>query len=457
MADNPEDATTAAAAAAATAETGAAKGEERGRSKSPSGRGRSPSRRSERSPSARSSSAGSPSRRRRSKSPSKRNAPKFGAKDFDKNAAAAAKQKNAIAKARGLRLEPSEWSRQELFDRLQRFSKFAQDKKTGGGELIIEGKRLMAEDVAVIGELFKRNTEVHSVKLLNCGVSDDIFRQLLSGLGALRHLKHLILTQNLLSSISVKLLVDNFANKDRTVEHLNLRGNSSLTFKDGEALFRNFYKSKVINGIDIDLIKSGATKGVIDVSDAQIRVCEVGVICGYLESVNTMVAPINELRFVKSNVNSSVLAAIVQVLEVRPCITSLNIASNDVTNGDTDLSGLNTLVEFVQRSKQLKYLNIDNIPMLAETKEILQQSMQVNRSLFGLEDGNYFSKFCKSLITKTAKPEQISTLIEWKPTMDGIDVEFVRRNHLPLRSVKQEGNEIIIGLEKVKKAYMFEF
>ena len=182
----------------------------------------------------------------------------FGAKDFDKNAAAANKQKNAIAKARGLRLAPSEWSWQELMDKLQRFSKFAQDRKTGGGELIIEGRRLMGEDVEILCELFKRNTEVSSIKLLNCGVSDAIFKTLSDGLRSLRHLKHLILTQNLLTSASVNLLIQHFENAPRKIEHLNLRGNN-LTFHDGEKLLGAFFTSKVINGIDIDTIKRGKT------------------------------------------------------------------------------------------------------------------------------------------------------------------------------------------------------
>lgn len=438
------------------------KEEERGR-----GRSRSPSRRTSdkspsglsKSPSARSASAGrgSPSRKRRDKSPSgrSRSPPKFGEKDFHKNSASS-KQKNSIAKARGLRMEPSEWSRQELMDKLQRFSKFVQDRKTGGGELVIEGKKLMTEDIAILGELFKRNTEIQTVKFINCGVTDDIFRQLSEGLRALRHLKHLILTQNMMTSVSVALLISLFGNSSRNIDHLNLRGNN-LTFRDGELLLQTFFKSKVLNGINIELIKKGGTNRIIDLSETPVRQPEVGIVCALLESVDMAIANVNELKFIRCNLNSVVLSCIVDLVEKRSCITSLHLSSNDLANGDTDMTGLNKLVKSVQKHTQLLYLYVDQVPMALSTAELLQQSMQVNRSVAGLSDGAYFSKFISSIIEKTAKPAQRSQLVDWIPTMDAIDVDFVKNNHLPLRGVTLKGDTIKLTLQQVKRSSMIDF
>jgi hypothetical protein len=351
-----------------------------------------------------------------------------------------------------LRLDPKDWSRQELLDRLKRFARFVQDKKTGSGELVVENKRLMTEDVAIILELCNRNTEIRVVKILNCGMNDEVFAQICGGLKLMRQITELVLVQNLLSSISVDLLISIFSKAVRKIGILNLKGNP-LTFEDGEKLLNAFFETKIINEIDIELIKNGSTKGIIDLYGSGVRPSELGVLSALLISVDH----VHTLKFGRCGINAQTLTTLVEVIGERHQIINLDLSSNSLNNDDTDSSGVDKLVLFVQLSSQLRYINVDNCGLPPEIVSVIQHSMMVNRSLYALNDGYHFNKFVKSIIDKTAKPPVISKLADWQPTITEIDDVFVRKNQLPLRKVVVHDNKIVLSTERPKKEYKFEF
>ena len=188
------------------------------------------------------SSSSSPSR-----SPSRKSAmspPKFGAKDFEKKKPTELSQKNAIAKARGLKVNPEDWGKKELFERISRIGgRFIEDKDTGICELIIIDRKILNDDVIVLLEVLRRFTETQKITLTNVGLNDTLFTLLFPGISGLRHLKELNLQKNMLMKETVELLIQNNKNKfSKRLEVLDLRDNNSMTFEDGKLfIMNNFY------------------------------------------------------------------------------------------------------------------------------------------------------------------------------------------------------------------------
>lgn len=171
--------------------------------------------------------------RTRSKSPSK-----FSANAFDKRKGKLASVRGSaasIAKLRGLKLDLSELSNKEVLATFAQIGTFAPlDRKTGAGAtLYIEGKKLLAEDINITTEILKRNSEVQVISLVQCSINDTMLEQMSTEMKQLRHLKKLILTQNLLTVTSTSILIKIFAKAPRKLEIMDLRGNN-LTFEDGK-------------------------------------------------------------------------------------------------------------------------------------------------------------------------------------------------------------------------------
>ena len=51
---------------------------------------------------------------------------------------------------------PSDWSKEELLDKLKAFAQFNVDKSSGSATLVVKEKRLMSEDLQIICETFVR-------------------------------------------------------------------------------------------------------------------------------------------------------------------------------------------------------------------------------------------------------------------------------------------------------------
>jgi hypothetical protein len=52
--------------------------------------------------------------------------------------------------------KPSDWSKEELMDKLRKFAVFNVDRMTGSGVMEIKNKRFMSEDLEVIRETITR-------------------------------------------------------------------------------------------------------------------------------------------------------------------------------------------------------------------------------------------------------------------------------------------------------------
>ncbi len=382
----------------------------------------------------------------RSKSPQK-----FAEKDFDRKKQhndSMQKRKNAIAKARGLHLNPKDWTRQELLEKVAGIGKFTQDKKTGVGEMIVANKRLLNDDINVMLELIRRTTEIQTISLYNCGLSDEEFEKLCTvGLKSLRHLKQLQLIQNQLTSKSVEVLINTFIRSTRQPLHIDLNGNN-LIFNDGVELYRAFPLIKILCGIPLSDIKSHPHLTLMDLHDCNLKFAEIGVVsCVVAEMKN-----LNELNLAKNNINSLCLVQLIDFLETAPNINKLDLSYNPITTMGTDLAGLERLVIFVKNTTSLTQINLDGVEIPLVTKNKILQSLGVNRSVQGDASGYHFNKHMKEILIAKEKPEKRpnANVANWKPKFV-LDHEFVKVNRIPVCLVEFDGNDIILTRKEYPK------
>jgi len=442
--------------------------------KSLEARGRSPTRgvRGERassggsaSPSAkqnRSSSSPNKGGRGRSKSPSK-----FNEKDFERKKVStdsAKKRQNAMAKVRGLKLDPSQWSRQELIDKLNGFAHFNIDDKNGIGTLSSEGRRLLSEDVQVLLEIMRRVTEIQTVNLSSCGLTDEVFGQLLNpGLVGLRHLKELRLQSNLLSSVSVLGIVNSFSKLSRKLELLDLQFNS-LIFEDGSNMYAAFSNSITeLNGFPIGkMLQEASVHEVLDVSGKAMRLAELGIVCRLMQQLKKL----HTVNLANNRISALGLNELIAALKDVKHITSIDISGNPATDDGKDFTGVQALVLFAKSSTQLQRVICDGL-FKPDSKEesALQHSLMANRSVAGHLDGSYFNKFAQALIEKKAKPPKRDQLASWQGKVNELDLQFIKNNSVPHRTVRvvlaenslTQRDEIIINRVSLPTTKMLEF
>jgi RNA-binding protein YhbY len=170
----------------------------------------------------------------RAKSP-----PRFGASDFKKkkiDVAGNRSNSNAakIAKFRGLKVDFSDLSNREITTNFKIFGVYdpPDRQRFQGASATVEGKKLVADDISVTAEFLRRNLEVQSFSIINCGITDAMFAEIADGLIQVRQLKKLTLSQNLLTVKSTDLIVKLFSKKK--VEVLDVRGNN-VTFEEGKS------------------------------------------------------------------------------------------------------------------------------------------------------------------------------------------------------------------------------
>ncbi|KAJ1410918.1 hypothetical protein B484DRAFT_455747 [Ochromonadaceae sp. CCMP2298] len=393
---------------------------------SPSKRGRSPSKKGSRS--------GSPSRKGRSKSPRSKSprskSPgKFGSKDFEHkrlSADAAQRRQNAIAKVRGLAVEPSDWTRTELLERLKVFAKFSLDTKSGSGTLSVQDKRMLSEDVQVLLEVMRRFTEIQSITLVGCSLTDEALAQISVGLGGLRHLKHLDLRSNLLTKASVDLVCRTFARLSRKLVVLDMQLNH-LSFQDGTALHAGFAQSvQELNGMPTAQMATDQLS-VLSLPDKALRQAELGIVCALIPGL----VRLHSLDLSHNRIEAQGLLSLVQVLRKTNKVHSLDLSHNPLTNGG-DFSGLHELLLYAKGDTLLTQVKLEGVTFPSAQKEQqLELSLMANRSVCRQKkDGYFFNEFARDLIKRKAPPRRVLAATLWEGGVSKLDVGFIKLNHV---------------------------
>jgi hypothetical protein len=390
------------------------------------------------------SRSGSPDKRGRSKSPGK-----FGNKDFEHkklSADAVKKRQNAIAKVRGLKQEPKEWSRTELLQRLQAFAKFTLDDKTGSGTVTVRDKRMLGEDVQVLLEVMRRITEIQSLTLAGCSLTDEALAQVSVGLGGLRHLRHLDLRSNLLTKASVDLVCRMFSKLTRKLSVLDMQFNP-LTVQDGRALFNAFSPSpqaaiKELNGLPMAELMSDDLIEVLSLPDKNLRLAELGIVISLIPKIPRL----HTLDLSRNSIDSEGLNALTKVLRKANKVSSLDLSDNPLTSEGLDFSGLEDLVKYAKENTLLTHVKLEGVIFPSPQKqEQLQLSLMANRAVYrqkrGGSTGRYFNEFARDLIRSKAKPQTgLLDMEHWQGKLTQLDLAFIRLNQ-----VKQPRVELVLA------------
>lgn len=264
--------------------------DERGRSKSPSKAGRGGSRSRSRGRSRDKSRGRSASR---SASPKKKGIPK-----------------------KNLKLEPSEWSREEMMEKIKKLGNFKLDRVTGSGLLEVRGKRILTDEIEVLLETFRRFNEIQRIVLQKCSVNDELIEDLCKGMKYLRHLRFLDLSNNAISKNGVMSIIKTFASMSRKLEILDLRQNN-LTEDDGRMLYRSFPTLMTLNGLPIAPLKKDKDTFILDMTDQKLKLPEVGIVCSLLFDCRH----VSDVRLAKNSIDARGLCTIAE------CIRDLNYIS----------------------------------------------------------------------------------------------------------------------------------
>jgi hypothetical protein len=351
------------------------------------------------------------------------------------------RRKRAAAKIRGLKLDPKEWTRAEILERIAKFGKFQQDQKTGEAEVkVLDGIRISAEDVAILCELIRRTTEIQRVAMKYCSLNDEQAIQVLNALKGVRHLKEIDFSQNVLTSATVDSIISNFSRISRKPAVINIRDNPNLTSEDAERLFLAFSTITLLNSIPIaELRKDEHMAESIDLSQYDIKLFEVGIVKRLILEYSSRLTSVN-LR--GNSINAAGLEVVLRAIQAKPFIRTVDLAFNPITNEGRDFTALMTLQQFLQSSSQLLHLNLDGIQIPADMKERITRALAVNRSVEGKRDGYHFNKFAASLVqSKMPKFTKMEDIQKWQPKLTAVDESFVRHNRLPFPNVLMKEGE----------------
>lgn len=386
------------------------------------------------------------------------------------------RKKQLQAKMRGIKLDPKEWTRQELFEKMSAIFNIvyensilknsSNDERTPSPSKLISpskgsqatssnvvseihvlgGIKLTNDEIIIFNEFCRRNTEIKVINLTNSGITDDYLKQILQGTRLVKCCKWLNLNQNFITMTGLDELVRIYqhANQQRKrLEKVTLQGNLQLTYENGYHFIQSFLNIDQINTIPINELKQhGGAFKMWDLSSQEIRSFELGIICFLLK---TYLHQIEEINFANNHINAKgfyhILDTVTKHLE--HCHT-IDMSGNDVTNNGYDFSSINKLKYILQSSTQLKYVILNNVPHLTnELYDSILRSNAINRSLDRSKNNFYFfNDYLKEVISFTGEKTEKSfqerkmNLLNWIPNPNTIDEEFIKRNRLPICDIK---------------------
>ena len=320
----------------------------------------------------------------------------------------------------GMRLDPSDWTGDELQEKLRKFAKYTIDKATGSSTLEVEGRRLFGEDLEIVLEMCRRYTEIQHVYLTKCFLTDDSFLHLYEeGICHLRHVLTLSITMNAVTGKSVKLLIREFSKAVRKLKHLDIRENNLLE-EDGVALYKSFPMLETLNGVPVMAIKRNADTDTIDLSNCKLKAAEMPVVCGLVQDCRS----ITNLVLARNYIDSTALKLITKYFPKMTKLLSLDLQFNTITDQGKNFTGMLDFVRFVAKSPFLCHVNVNGNGVPPDLMDRLERSLQVNRSLRGSADGNFFNKFISSVLQARAPPPPVNPFKELRPNLQ-LDAEFI--------------------------------
>jgi hypothetical protein len=278
----------------------------------------------------------------------------------------------------GKKLDPEEWTREELMEKVKRFASFEVDRSDGSSTLVVQGFRLMDDELKILKELFRRSTEIQSITLKRCFMTDETLETLYNdGIMVLRFVKRLILTQNALTRRTTELLIAALGNANKPIEVIDLRDNL-VNEEDLRMLYRVFnHGLHYLNGIDLIQFKTEKADRCMDCHDMKLTITEVSVVCCVLEAH----LGLESLNLSHNSVDSNCLKLLSATLSELTNIHHIDLSNNPLTNGAEDFTGIISIMNMLRMNQYIYTMDVSGEKVPARILENIARSCMVNRSL----------------------------------------------------------------------------
>jgi hypothetical protein len=351
-------------------------------------------------------------------------------------------------KGKSVKDRPSDWSREELMEKVNKLAKFQTDKVTGAGLFECVNKRLLSDDVDLYFEVMRRYNEVQRIIFRKCLISDEGFQQLIGGLQLLRHLRFLDFSNNLLTKATVTAIIASFGTASRRLESIDLRLNN-LSEEDGILLYRAFSSIGSINGIPISESRTNLNSKSLSLTDRSLRQCEMGIMACLLSECRQLTS----VDLSKNQIDSKGISFLMDCVQGFSQISSLNLSNNPLTYPEIpapSLSGIKSILAACKNRKHICEVVLDGVKYIPDRlmAQIITSTM-VNRSI---KPGttNRFEDFAEQQLVKTAPLARVMPNAEF---IGGFDIDFVfcRLNNIPERHVEVTDDGFFITTQKFVK------
>jgi hypothetical protein len=362
-----------------------------------------------------------------------------GNSDIDSDGPQIAKRAPKKINRGGLKTDPSDWSKEDLMDKVKKFASFITDKKTGAASLIIEEKKILDESMKVLNELFNRNTEIQTITVSRCFLVDDTFAELMEkGVMRQRHVKNINFSGNALTKKSMHQIIEFFTDRDeRPLDNIDVRDNI-LNAHDIREMYEALPRLKHFNGIN--LIES---KGKIDLnlSGKKMKVTEVSIVCCLTRESQI----IKTLDLSKNYVDSESLHVLADMIIHTEDIHAINLALNPLTNNGDDHTGSLALMKAMQSSTMICNLDLVGGKLRPDVEESIMRSVMINRSVKGNANPHRFKEFLDKRLLQVAPEKPQYHLDGWMPSLK-VDPSFLysRQNAARNRQVEVRNDKIIL-------------
>jgi hypothetical protein len=281
-------------------------------------------------------------------------------------------------------MEPEEWSKEDLMEKVARFAVYEIDRASGCGSFKVEGKRMLGEEMKVTLELLRRNTETQLVTFKKCFMTDETFAVLAEGLKNLRHVKRLDLTQNALTRESVNLIINMFKEAVRKLQHLDLRENL-VNADDVRACYNAFPTIHSLNGVNLAVLKNDSDDKSYTLCERQMTITEIAVVCCVLKRYIYL----DTLDISRNVVNSDCLEMLAQTLLPLRNIKTVILDYNPLTNGGENVAGIKAFMDMLRENKSILHVSLAGGKVPSHLAENIERSLMVNRCLAKELRGEY--------------------------------------------------------------------
>jgi hypothetical protein len=295
----------------------------------------------------------------------------------------------------GKKMDPEEWTREELMERVSRFGSYEVDRSNGSGKLTVEHRRILDDEMKILMELFRRNTEIQTLTFRKCFLTDEILEELMTkGFSGLRHVRILNFTSNGLTRKTTQLIIDTYQRALRPLKSIDLRENL-INEEDSRQLYNAFSATLTfLNGIDLTSFKDHKDNKAFLCQDLKAHRIETGVICCVLDAHLSLDALDASRNFIDSNcliLLSKVLLPLTNihkvVLNYNPLTSSIGSESTDNSSSSLDLRGITEFMKMLRINQWIVDVEMIGCKVPPKMQENIERSLMVNRSIEGLLRG----------------------------------------------------------------------